>query len=1698
MFGIDSFSSNVMDPQVRMLHEVVYETIVDAGIDPNDLRGTRTGIFIGLCADDTTVGVREDFYKVVEYLSFPASQISNSLGLTGPGLLFETACASTFSALNEAILLLKAGYCDNMLVAGTSIHLRPSTSLAFLNLKMLSSDGRSKCLDAKADGYTRSETVASVLIQRKSKAKRIYAEILNCRTSCDGYKTEGITYPSYPAQCKLMKEVYSELGRNPLDLEYIEAHITGTPAGDPVECKSTVEALRPNSNKPLLFGCVKSNAGHSEGASGILAISKALKIFQTGLIPPNLYYSNPNPKIEGLLKGIVKPVLETTKKDLDLIAFNSFGFGGVNVHALFENKQPKMAPENYQIADNIPRLINLCNRTQSGIEFMFTSLGASLGQISRDQLRLLQDVCKISPESGFKYRGSLIIDQNQKVTKSFTKIEAKKPLGLFFSNFDNQWFKVGHKLMKLSPFCNSIDKSDQIVAKFGYNLIKIIKGQEQIDAIRAVLATLAVQIALIDLLVYLEIEIDCIIGYSFGELAAAYADNCATREQVLKCALIVIQNIINNQVEKGLMAEVLLPFVEARRRCPSQITVGHAFNLDKTIISGSAKAVSKLISKLKEENIKVKELNSFELGFHSDHVQSAYQSINLEVSKVITDPQKRSLKWINFENSLNQYDNQHFTSTYVANMIVSQLQNYKAFEELDFEGFLIEIGPQHLVSSTKTSSLSMVSQSFEDPVYSVLKSVGSIYRAGHWPRTEKLYPKVEYPVSRGTPCLGHLIKWDHSRSWHVCKFPEYFNIFEVKKKKILDTILPKSAFLIDHCIDGRLLLPATCYLENAWETVATTMGFGDFHTMPFEMWDVSLHRAVLIAKGAIIHLDIQINKNTHQFTITEHGSLCVTGYCRFPKQPVFDYKPYLNANTKSDAITLDSKDVYKSLRIRGYHYGPRFQNILEVKSDGSYSKVKYSEHWVSFADACLQTLIVGINEKGLFVPTHVDYMRCDPDILYRDLEKNKQQTGVSQVDVYFNRDTSVLATNGLIFKGIKAMPISQKKDNQNKILGYVSFVPCNYKLDLDNDNQKSIKEYSDLCLQCLNKLKDGNFEMTNRTVIKNTVASRNNQCTLLRSLFDCLELKEESNLDDQQVKAVLEKTLTQSQVELSFDLIINKVTASITLHQIDLIYENLNSRSVTSVELNSSFDLLSDYITNRNNQFDLEGQTIVFHPFPDHSMMKSKEFTFKELNEKFLSVDPCDILIYKDHRTMLNVTRELAEKEVDLNYLFEKFFKSVNIRGFLLLYFRNGPSLVEEKICDFLDIKVCDYNNLERIKHLAESVGFTSISESTFQSWNCLLFRKLLKKTELKENICTVQLDPLAYRWIEKVQEKLYDNNVKRLWLMSTQSEINGTVGLINCLRKEPGGDKVRCFFNGGGNDEKSLTLTSDVIEKDLIINVVEDNQLGSYRENTINSFEDPITLSKDVYLNMKVKGDLTSFRWYQSNYSLWKTLPNDIVYIYYSALNFKDVMLATGRLNLSAYPVQFRKQDFLGIEFSGIDGNGRRVMGISDSKCIASSILNTSTQLRWEVPDHWTMKEAATVPVCYVTAYYSLIVRGHLQHGESVLIHAGSGGVGQAAISICLKRGCEVFTTVGTKEKREFLKNKFPQLDDNHIGNSRSIDFEHMVMRVTNGRGVDVILNSLSDEKLQASVRCLADFGRFLEIGKYDIVINSPFGELQ
>jgi len=311
-FGIPEDEVPYIDPQERMMLDTTYEAIVDSGVNPASLRGSNTGFYYGSCFQETHTDF-DDPMKAPPKIRTLVARVSRHFQFKGPIIQTDTACGSSFTALNEAFLAIKAGLCDQAIVAGTNTIFRPRVSLQFRDLTMITKDGKCKCLDAGANGYVRSEACVVFFLQRTTDAKRIYCTILNSKSNADGYKVEGITFPSRKGQRQLVSEVYQQVGVDPTTINYIEAHVTGTSAGDPVEMDAMYDVICENKKDPLYVGCLKSNMGHSEGASGLCGLAKACIVYQTGLIPPNIHYSKPNTRMRGLMNGKMVAVTKTMK-----------------------------------------------------------------------------------------------------------------------------------------------------------------------------------------------------------------------------------------------------------------------------------------------------------------------------------------------------------------------------------------------------------------------------------------------------------------------------------------------------------------------------------------------------------------------------------------------------------------------------------------------------------------------------------------------------------------------------------------------------------------------------------------------------------------------------------------------------------------------------------------------------------------------------------------------------------------------------------------------------------------------------------------------------------------------------------------------------------------------------------------------------------------------------------------------------------------------------------------------------------------------------------------------------------------------------------------------------------------------------------------------------------------------------------------
>jgi myxalamid-type polyketide synthase MxaB len=348
-FGISPREAASLDPQHRLLLEVCRHALESAGIPPSGLRGSNTGVFVGVSGGDfaqlltacgeETIG---PYLATGTSRAAAAGRISYTLGLEGPCLALDTACSSSLVAVHQACVALRGGECDLALAGGVNVILSPAATVALCRARMLSPAGRCRPFDAGADGYVRAEGCGVVVLRRLADALAagdpVLAVVRGSAVNQDG-ASGGLTVPNGPAQQRLIAMALARAGVSPADVAYLEAHGTGTVLGDPIEVQAAAEALGRGRDhaRPLLLGSVKANLGHLETAAGVAGLIKVVLALHRGLIPGQPHFREPNPHLPwARLPVAVVAQSRPWPEGRRIAGVSSFGFSGTNAHVVLE------------------------------------------------------------------------------------------------------------------------------------------------------------------------------------------------------------------------------------------------------------------------------------------------------------------------------------------------------------------------------------------------------------------------------------------------------------------------------------------------------------------------------------------------------------------------------------------------------------------------------------------------------------------------------------------------------------------------------------------------------------------------------------------------------------------------------------------------------------------------------------------------------------------------------------------------------------------------------------------------------------------------------------------------------------------------------------------------------------------------------------------------------------------------------------------------------------------------------------------------------------------------------------------------------------------------------------------------------------------------------------------------------------------
>ena len=400
-FRISGREALTLDPQQRLLLETSWEALERAGYPPAGMANSRTGVFIGISTNDysqftqltaqfTNLGLIDAYTGTGSAFSVAAGRLSHAFGFQGPSFAIDTACSSSLVTVDLACQHLRSDRCDLALAGGVNVLLSPCSTIYFSKIRAMAADGRCKTFDASADGYVRGEGCGVVVLKRLSDALRdrdnILAVIRGSAVNHDG-PSSGLTVPNAAAQRAVILAALADAGLRPEDVDYIEAHGTGTPLGDPIELGALGRVFGPGRQRPLIVGSVKTNIGHLEAAAGIAGLAKLVLSLGAGEIPAHLHFHRPNPHVRWEELPLEIP---RQRRNWERGAgprrggVSSFGFGGTNAHVVVEEAPP--AEREARQWERPLHLLCLSARSEGALDTLARSYAEHLERHAEEEL----------------------------------------------------------------------------------------------------------------------------------------------------------------------------------------------------------------------------------------------------------------------------------------------------------------------------------------------------------------------------------------------------------------------------------------------------------------------------------------------------------------------------------------------------------------------------------------------------------------------------------------------------------------------------------------------------------------------------------------------------------------------------------------------------------------------------------------------------------------------------------------------------------------------------------------------------------------------------------------------------------------------------------------------------------------------------------------------------------------------------------------------------------------------------------------------------------------------------------------------------------------------------------------------------------------------------------------------------------------
>jgi acyl transferase domain-containing protein len=1630
-FNISPREAVRMDPQQRLLLEVTWEALEDAGQVPEALAGSRSGVFIGMIANEYEHLSFQDPGNVDVYVntgcarSVASGRISYALGLQGPSLTIDTACSSSLVAVHFACQSLRGKECDLAIAGGVNLLLIPQPSIGWCQAKNLATDGRCKAFDAAANGFIRSDGVGVVVLKPLSLALAdgdpIYALIRGSAINNDGRSSGLLMAPSRQAQQAMLIEAYRNAGVRPAHVQYIEAHGTGTKVGDPTEAQAlgaVLEEGRPK-DQPCAIGSVKTNIGHTEGAAGIAGLIKVALSLKHRAIPPSLHCQQPNPDIHwpDLPLVVQQEFSRWPRESGPIIAgVNSFGISGTNAHVVMQ--EAARVEADHPAPPDRANLLTFSAQSDESLREMARRYIEFVASDAAGGASALRDLCYTASvkRTHHDYRLASVFHSREELIEKLSAYgcgEARPgllsghklqggcgKLVFVFPGQGSQWLGMGRKLLAQEEvFRGALEECEKAISRqVDWSLMEALTSDEplshinDIDVIQPVL--FAIQVALAAQWSAWGIAPDAVVGQSMGEVAAAHIAGALSLEDASRiiCSRSRLLKRVSGQGKMVVVDLSMEQACQALKGYEDRISVAVSNSPTSTVLAGDPAALNEIVAGLQRRDIFCRQVK-VDVASHSPQMEplrgELFQALQSLDSRAATLPFYSTVTGA-------PSDGIRFQADYWWNNLRDPVRFSPVVQQLLGSGheIFLEVSPHPILAGAiqqgmhyfGCSGVALPSMRRDEDERSVmLSSLGAVYTQGYKVDWSKLYP------SRGRVISLPAYPWQKERFWLESPKP--------KRRRSAESSAEYNGLAPERPLLGRGLTSARFSGAQTWEVEITDAR----HSY---LYDHRLQGVALMPASAYVEMALAAAKETfgagayvvERFTfnkalfLPDDGERTVQAVVA-PEMPgAISFKVFALSDEESDQEEPGGHAHAAGVIRLAY---PGDSSTAPAQSDSARKKIEEIE------------------------------LRCDEtvssDAHYREMRERGLEygPGFQAVDRLRRRQGEAIARLRL--------PASRETDFDfyqiHPVLLDAGFQVMAALLP------EATKEsaYLPVSLECLTLYKTPGAEAW--------VHAR------LRSgggVDECLVIGDVSLLDDDGKIMVEVEGLTYQKLD-------RDAQRSYEQNLTEWLYEvkwDAQERPARRSELQSS-------------PSENPGCWLIFAD--DGDAAATLQSLLKERGESCLQIYPGE--------TFKKLEDGAYEINPSVPAHYQRLLRQVCAqgsapRGVIHLWSLRSSSGAAPNDLEYTLTMGCGGalylaqaltganlgNNALRlwlVTRGAQSFETQSCPDSVAQSSLWGLGRVIA--SEHPEFRCTM-IDLSASYDSEEVS-----NLFEELWSAGREDEVvlrGANRYVARLTRYSPQSSEVAPKVTVAPAGDQPFRL--------------EVSTAGTLEGLTLRAAARRSPAAGEVEIEVHAAG-----------------------------LNFRDVMKALDIYpDLPDGPVKFGDEcagRVIAIG-AGVEGFniGDEVVAIVDHGFAAYAIANA--HLVWRRPACLGIEEAAAIPVAFGTASYALHHIGRMSCGERALIHLASGGVGLAAVRLAQRAGAEIFATAGSEEKRDFLRS----LGVRHVMDSRSTNFVSEVLRLTNGEGVDIVLNSLSGEAIPKSVSLLRPFGRFLEIGKRDIYQNA------